>query len=1241
MMEWSKEQLAAIDSRRQNLLVAAAAGSGKTAVLVERIIRRITDADEPLDVDKLLVVTFTNAAAAEMRSRIAAAISKELKTGKRSRHLERQLVLLNSASISTLHAFCQNVVRQNFHLLDIDPKFRIAGDAECTLMKSDILENLFEEHYAAGDKAFLNFVEHYGDEHGDDSLYSLVLGLYGYSRSHPWPEHWLNSLKDAFALQENTGIDDTPWSQLIREKIALELEQGILQLDALADEAGKPGGPAAYAGVFAADKVVIKELIAAARPSWERLGAHIRAVAWEKLPPVKGIDQHSKERLQGGRNKIKRKVAEYQNLFFDRPPEEFLADMRTVAPLIDTLAGLTIAFAGQYETAKKEKGLVDFNDLEHFCLKVLLDEEAEPGELKPSAVALALQEKYAEIMVDEYQDTNGVQEAIIRLVARRQEHNLFMVGDVKQSIYRFRLAEPELFMDKYGRYSTADGCQERRIDLARNFRSRPGILHAVNFLFGQLMSPRVAELSYGPAERLNPGPDYPLSAEPTLAGPVELFLIDKDDTEAEAPEPSELSGEPADAGEDPDSAGNGDETELTGFELEAHLIAGRIGELKDGHHQVYDKTSGTYRAITWRDIVILLRSPHNKASILLDLLRKAGIPAYAESDSGYFREIEVQVMVSLLSIIDNPRQDIHLAGVLRSPLVGLTAAELAEIRLCRSDDDLWGAVSAVAHGEEDPEGKLRTKLAGFMAHYAAWRALSRRKGVPELIWRIYRDTGYYDYAGGMSGGQLRQANLRALYDRARQYEATNFRGLFRFLRFITEMQDKGSDLAVARALGESEDVVRIMSIHKSKGLEFPVVFVADLGKSFNLQDSRAVVLTHKTLGLGPYVTNPELRYRYPTLARHGIAYKINMETKAEELRILYVALTRAREKLILVGTANKLARKAEEWCRAAGQTADRLPDAMIAGAKSYLDWICPAVARHPAGRVLREYVGCDEVSALFTDDPSQWKVAVCSAAQFNQADEPVGAEPELLNAVRQLQPVEAGEGTGWVDKLLGWEYGYAQAVGKPAKMAVTEIKRRFEMLEGEDAVRPFEHPPVIVRPRFLQAGGRMTAAEYGTVMHTVMQHINLAGNVSEAGIREQVAEMVKKEFLLPEQAAAVDAGAAAHFFSSPLGRRMTRAQYMEREMPFSIMLPAYQLYPELSGSGETIFVQGVIDVLFAEEDGFVLVDYKTDQPQPGADWASKYAVQVNLYAQAVERILRRPVREKYLYLLSTKEAVRM
>jgi ATP-dependent helicase/nuclease subunit A len=1240
-MEWSKEQRAAIYARRQNLLVAAAAGSGKTAVLVERIIRRITDDADPLDVDKLLVVTFTNAAAAEMRSRIAAAISSELKSGKRSRHLERQLVLLNSASISTLHAFCQSVVRQNFHLLDIDPKFRIAGEAECALLKNEVLENLFEERYDAADEDFLNFVEHYGDEHGDDSLYNLVLGLYGYSRSHPWPEYWLGGLTDAFMLPEATDIDATPWSKLIREKIAIELEQGRHQLDLLAAEAVKPGGPEAYAATFAADQTVIDDLTAAARHSWERLAAVIAAVTWEKLPAVKGVAAPVRTGLQDGRNKIKHKIAEYQTLFFDRPAGELLDDMRKVAPLVHTLAELTTAFAARYSAAKKEKGVADFSDLEHFCLKVLLDEKAGPDEIRPSAVALALQEKYAEIMVDEYQDTNGVQETIIQLLARRREPNLFMVGDVKQSIYRFRLAEPELFMDKYRRYPTADGHSERRIDLAQNFRSRPGILHAANFLFTQLMSPRVAELDYGPAEQLNPGPDYPRTDGATLAGAVELLLIDKDDAEAGAAGAAE---DPEDRGEERDGAGeDGEEAELTGFELEAQLIARRINEFKSGNYQVYDKGNAAYRNLTWRDIVILLRSPQNKAAVLLERLRKAGIPAYAESDSGYFREIEVQVMLSLLTIIDNPRQDIHLAGVLRSPLVGITAAELAEIRMSRSDGDLWSAVKAFDSetGETGKREQLGDTLRAFLDRYARWRALSRRKGVPELIWHIYRDTGYYDYAGGMPGGQLRQANLRALYDRARQYEATNFRGLFRFLRFITAMRDKGSDLAVARALGESEDVVRIMSIHKSKGLEFPVVFVADLGKNFNLQDSRGLVLTHKTLGVGPYVINPELRYRYPTLARYGIAYKINMETKAEELRILYVALTRAREKLILVGAVNKLAKKAEEWSGMVGRAAVKLPDALLAGARSYLDWIGPAVARHPSAQELRDYAGCSGAAAgAFADDPSEWKIEVYTKVQLSMDETETHDEPELLEAVRRFQPVEEGEGTGWVDEVLGWRYPYGSAMGKSAKMAVTEIKRRFELLD-EDAPRPFERPAMIVRPRFLQAGGRMTATEYGTMMHTVMQHISLAGALDEAGIVAQIGEMVANEILLPEQGAAVDAAAIAAFFDSTLGRRMRAAEHVEREMPFSIMLPAYQLYPELRGADESIFVQGVVDVLFTEKNGFVLVDYKTDKGTNKPEIASRYAVQLNLYAQAVEAILHRPVREKYLYLLSMQETIRM
>ncbi|MDD4600139.1 ATP-dependent helicase/nuclease subunit A [bioreactor metagenome] len=1236
-MSWSDKQMEAITARRQNVLVAAAAGSGKTSVLVERIIQRITDDNDPLDVDKLLVVTFTNAAAAEMRARIGAAIAEALKQQQGSRHLERQLVLLNSSSISTIHSFCQTTVRQNFHILDLDPKFRVAGEAECALLKNDVLQDMFEEFYTNGDAGFLQFVEHYGDDHSDEPLYNLILGLYNFSRSHPWPDYWLRSLKDAFALEPDATIEATPWSELIRDKVIIELEQVRQEVEALMIEAMRPGNPDAYAGVFESDLVIIDEVIAAAQETWNKAETALTNVVYTKLPAIKGIDDDVKKYFQTGRDHFKKKIKKFRDEYFNRPAEDLLADLQKAAPLVEALAELTIAFGEHYAAMKKDKALVDFNDLEHFCLRVLCHSEAKPGEIRPSAAAQALQDKYAEIMIDEYQDTNGVQETILRLIARPNEPNLFMVGDVKQSIYRFRLAEPELFIQKYLEYPLGDGENCRRIDLAQNFRSRAGILHAVNFLFTQLMAPRVAELSYGEAEKLNPGPDYPACDGSTTAGPVELCLIDADSEQEKIG--AEEAQEPQD---EVSSSNNGEfavEEELTGFELEARLIGKKITSLMSDGSQVFDKHSKGYRRLEWRDIVILLRSTKGKAGVLLETLRQVGIPVYAEVDSGYFREIEVQVMLSLLSVIDNPRQDIHLAGILRSPIVGLSAAQLAEMRLANKDGDLWSALTALEVAVENP---LTAAVGHFISQLNQWRALSRRKGVPQLIWQIYRDTGYYDYVGGMPGGTLRQANLRALYDRARQYEATNFRGLFRFLRFIDQLKDKGSDLAVARALGESENVVRVMSIHKSKGLEFPVVFVADLGKNFNLQDSNGLVLCHKILGVGPYVTNPDLRYRYPTIARRAIAFKMEMETKAEELRILYVALTRAREKLILVGSVKKLAKRVPKWCRTVGLVKPLLPESLIAGAKSYLDWICPAVARHEQGRVLREFAESqDRPGSLLANDASEWEITIWQRQDLTITDENINVETPLMTAVQKLEPVPEGSGTEWVEKLLGWQYTYSSAVGKPAKLSVTEIKRRFELENFEDAHKLFERPPIVSRPRFVQSSGKLSAAEHGTLVHYFMQHIDLTGDVSEEGLARQREEMVRRELLLPDQAEGIDLKAAAAFFAAGLGRRLLASPCVRRELPFSLTLPAERFYRDLAVKDEGVFVQGVIDVLFDDPAGLILVDYKTDRAAEAAALAEKYAVQLNLYAEAVGMILRRPVAEKYLYLFSSGQVARI
>lgn len=1189
-MSWSEAQQRAIDTRGCHVLVAAAAGSGKTSVLVERIVQRLLDPTEPIDVDRLLVVTFTSAAAAEMRERIGGALQSVLQERGSDPHVERQLALLGSASISTLHSFCQNVIRQHFHRIDLDPAFRVGSEAEMELLRQDVLDELCEERYANSDESFLRLVEHYGGERDDAQLMQLLLDLYEFSRSHPQPERWLAELPQAFQVAAEHSVDDTPWGALLRGKVRLELGALCESCAALADE---PQLPEAYVRVLEDDGKALAEL-AAALDSWRALEDGLKAISFARLPSVKDADDDVKKSVQQQRKRCKDKVDEWRNQLCARSESELLADLTRVEPQVAALAQLTIDFSLAFSRMKREKALVDFSDLEHLCLAVLRKSEDEPT--TPSEVADALQEKYVEIMVDEYQDTNGVQEAILQLIVRRERPNLFAVGDVKQSIYRFRLAEPELFLEKYRGYPLrADSC---RIDLAQNFRSRDGVLAAVNQVFSQLLTPTVTELEYGPAEHLNPGADYPPPPGEGLAGPVEVLLLDRDAETAAAP--------------DDDSA----------FAAEARAIARRILELLSEERWVFDKETKEYRRLTWRDIVVLLRSVRGKADVLQETLRANGIPVYADQSGGYFAEPEIKIMLALLQVIDNPRQDIALAAVLRSPLGGFAADELARIRLLEPADDLWTALQAAA-ASDDKEFAKRIRC--FCGQLDAWRDLARRRGVPDLIWQIYRDSGYYELVAGMPGGALRQANLRALYDRARQYEATNFRGLFRFLRFIQRMQDGGADLAVARTLGEGENVVRVMSIHKSKGLEFPVVIVADLGKPFNLMDARQTVLCHKKLGVGPFVTQPELRYKYSNLARLAIAHQLVMETKAEELRILYVAMTRAREKLILLGAVKKLNERMDVWCRQGRHAGVLLSDGVLAGAGCFLDWLGPVLSRRQG------------TLKPFADE--QWRLMLPETAAAKADDQSECADP--LAAIAAAMPLEAGGFAEQVAAALEWEYPLRDVVDVPAKLSVTEIKRRFDLEQQADGRALFgSRGSAARRPAFVRAERAMTAVEYGVMMHGIMQNMRLQPELDETAVRAQLREMVERRLLDAKAAAELDATSVAAFFAAPLGRRLLAADKVEREMPFSIMLPAQRFYPELTTTEELIFVQGVVDALFWEADGWVLIDYKTDRGLSGVALQEKYELQLSLYAEAISAILRQPVKESYLYSFASREIIR-
>lgn len=1279
-MQYTEDQKKAIEARHRNILVAAAAGSGKTRVLVDRIIAQLLARE--CSVDEMLVVTFTNAAATEMRERIDKALQKKLlETDDRetAAWLERQIVLLSGASICTFHAFCQKVIRQNIDAIDVDPQFRLASDQEMVLMRRDVLEELLETSYKMPEdeagkakwQDFLEFVDDYGDDHGDEAVYEAVLKLYHFCQSQPFPKAWLRQQQERYEA-EAADFWQTPWTATIVEAVGREIERSIHAYEAAC----------ALVRTGVRPEVEEKALLAAWQPYVEYLQSCIekleevqsayraalaekKAGGWDafcavakqwKQPVLRGKKYDAlrtafpevRKSFEKSRDEAKKIFTDARDRYMAQTEDDVLDDIKSCSATVRRYTNLTAAFIDALQAAKKERNVLDFNDLEHFALAVLCrDPEAlagageadfrgECGKALRTDAAEDLREKYAVIMVDEYQDTNGVQEAILNLIAR--EDNRFTVGDVKQSIYRFRLADPYLFQAKYDAYPENPGPDDldQLITMKQNFRSRAEVLAPINFIFDQVMTREAMEIEYDEKSRLYPGASYPEDAH-AFKGPMELDII--------------LRGEPdhgiaglgqAAVPEAEDDAGG---EELEGFELEAQHIADRIAGLMEAGCRVFDKDAGGYRPLAYRDIAVLLRAVKGKANTLLELLRKNSIPAYADVDGGYFEANEVRLVLALLKTIDNARQEIPLAAVLVSPIGGFTMEELARLRMSVPDEDLFGALLR-SHSPETPlEEGLADRAADFCAALNRWRSYAVSHSVPELIWKLYRETGYYDYVGGLKGGLLRQANLRMLADRAAEYEKTNYRGLFRFLRFLEDLRKRDTDLSVARTLGASEDVVRIMSIHKSKGLEFPVVIVADIAKGFNQLDARGTFLLHKELGIGPRLVERSTvgRQMYDTLPYQAIGARIVAETKAEEMRVLYVAMTRAREKLILTGTlaASKWEKQAARYARSLDSRELALPDDMIREAGSYLDWIAPAVARHTDGAPIREAAGVDWGEMLDTVEPAAHFAVNLLSAEAIQPREEQEELDATLQAVREGRMLPASPERELVEKRLSWHYDAEELPGITAKMTVSEIKQRFaeSLREDEPAALPIAPaaPPVWRRPQFLQQKGRLSPAERGTLMHSIMQNLDLHGDLTREGLRAQVARMEAAG-----HEAAVNYASIESFCQSSLGQRMQQAVRVWRELPFSRMIPVGEVNPAYAGSSEKIFVQGVIDVLFEEADGsLVLLDYKTDRDTVPEKIRRHYAKQIELYRQAVESILGKNVKESILFMLHDGTSLRI
>jgi ATP-dependent helicase/nuclease subunit A len=1232
MVKWTKEQEAAIYTSGKDVLVAAAAGSGKTAVLVERIIQKLLNKENPVDIDSLLVVTFTNAAAQEMRNRVGEALEEAVAAAPSSIHLKKQLSLLQRASISTLHSFCLDVVKQHAYLLDLDPSFRIANEMENDLLKQEVMEDLFEKWYGAEDieeEGFFAVVDRFSNDRSDAAVEELILALYHFAIQNPWPDAWLDELATAYNIDENWQESDLAWLDIIKREVQNQFAAIGDEMQLAMNLANEPDGPYHYIDTIEKDLASLHDALTLL-DHWDGLQEFMSLSTFAKLSGKRiECDEGKKEKVKNLRNSYKKRWNKMKDRWFKRNLSSHVEDMQEMAPVVKQLTVLVKEFKDQFTQVKKEKAIVDFSDLEHYCLELFLDETSTSNRLVPSKVARYYKEKFTELLIDEYQDTNLVQETLLTLISDRSgPGNMFMVGDVKQSIYRFRHAEPKLFIEKYRSFAE-DANPAKRIDLARNFRSREHVLTGANYIFRQIIDRDLGEIDYDENAELVYGnkmyDDMPY-AEPS----PELVIIDR-----EAEESAAVSEEEEDY------------QDLEKAQLEARVFAEKIktwtGKKNGQPLQVVDKATGKQRDFQYRDAVILLRAMSNWGPVIVDELKKQGIPVYAELSTGYFEAIEVKVMISFLKVIDNPRQDIPLASVLRSPIAGLNEDELASVRLAEKNTYYYDAMRKYAETNQD---KTTDKINDFLEKLEEFRFASRQGALSELIWNIYMETGYYDFVGGMPGGRQRQANLRALYDRARAYEETSFRGLFRFLRFIERMEENDDDLGAARALSEQEDVVRIMTIHKSKGLEFPVVILGAMDKQFNMMDLNQPYLLHKEMGFASKYIDPVKRITYPTLFYHAIKQEKMRELLSEELRVLYVALTRAKEKLVMIGNVNSLEDKLKKWERMIDYKQWVLPAHFRMESKTYLDWVGSALIRHNDNSILRNeealISGLHEINL----DPSNWDVSIIHASELANLDESHKEEHEdFRDAVVNWKkvPVADDKLEMKVNSRLSHQYGSNEATRLRAKQTVTEIKRQQE-IKDEYAADQFVQQykaPIVKRPNFMQREKTMTSAEKGTAMHTVMQHIPMEKVLTENEVAAFVETLTDKEILTEEQALIIDVSAIASFFTTPIAGYIREAGPVYREVPFSLTLTADDVYAGLAaGTEEQVLIQGVIDCLIPKDNGWIILDYKTDAMPEEVDATVKasltkrYETQLALYRQAAEQIWKQPVKGAYLYFFN-------
>ncbi len=1244
-MQWTDDQKRVIDSRGRNILVAAAAGSGKTAVLVERILTLITDPAHPADIDRLLVVTFTRAAAAQMRERIRAALEKRLDESPDDPVPARQLTLLPNARITTIDGFCSYVLRSYGASIGLEGGFRVADEGEMKLLREDTLKKMFEEEHEAGSPSYIEFMDTFAPGRSASAPAEMILKVYDTAFSGPDPDGWLTDCMNAPEDIRWENADHVLWMGEYLSDMHSLISRGLMLSKQNAELADSPAGPSAYIPA-AQDSLELFLALDRARNDYESLRNILTSFSPVKLSsakPLAGEDASLREPFKNTRASIKKIRESLLSDYLRYDAETLLESQRNSIPVLAELIRLVRRFREMFSAAKREKNLLDYNDLEQFSLRILTDADGHPTQ-----AASELGDRYLAVMIDEYQDSNYLQEAVLLAVSRiaRGEDNYFMVGDVKQSIYSFRQARPDLFMKKYDRGTTD---HDRRIDLRSNFRSRREVIRSVNCIFRQIMRREVGGIDYDDDAALvyGAGEIYPEPAEEGRS-----TVLSDYQTECMLVYPSAADdGTPASA--------------RTGMETEAWAISDRILSLT-GNTLLFDKKTGSARSAEYRDIVVLLRSMGEFAEILQETLRIRGIPVYTTRKTGYYTAQEVQAVLQYLAILDNPRQDIPLAAVLRSPFMRLDAREMAVIRTFADRQEkmprasFWDCVQLYA--EEGDEISLRDRLDAFLRDFAQYRESARRQPVHELIFRLISETGFADYVRALPGGPIRSGNLEMLITLAAEYEKTSYAGLYHFIRYVNELRKYDIDTGEAALTGEGGNAVRIMTIHSSKGLEFPIVILGQMHKQFNLTDLNKSVLIHPDCGIASDYLRLEDRVRIKTPAKQAIRRRLMKDAVGEELRVLYVAMTRAEQKLILSGIVKN------------GEALDKkkmppdydevfLPEAVLSSALSFWDFVLPAAMRAAAlpgtdPSLFRSSVSLPETAP---GEPAPLRFAEISGNEIKQEVSDKNEKEAAL--FRKMQTADLSQPFSealhqLLTERFSFHYPHEGLDRMPAKISVSELKAA--RYHDEEAFQVFDDPPVIpLIPAFMRDEPEaLTGAGRGTVYHKFMELMDYGAAAGDAvpenagaarpdsaegtpdstlreKINQEISRLKENGHLKEEEAAVIRTADIETFLRSPIGRRMADAAArgkLFRETPFTYSVPADTIDPSFPSS-ETILVQGVIDAWFTEGGRIILVDYKTDYVSSGSseELLRKYRAQLLTYADALQRLTGLAVTEQYIY----------